>query len=71
MRRQGKRARPRPGLHQKKLTLRDVRLVVLPLLVHRDRGRVVFYPRVARLAVLHLGLVVELEEGGGRKASAW
>lgn len=50
-----------------KLTLGDVGLVVGALLVHGDGGRVVLDPRVAEVAVLHLGFAVELgHKGGGR-----
>lgn len=59
-----------PPPHARLLTLGYIGLVVLPLLVHRDGGWVVFYPRVARLAVLHLGLVVELvKRRAGRRGS--
>ena len=37
------------------LTLRHCRLVPRALLVHRDDRRVVFKPRLAHLAAVHLG----------------
>jgi len=40
---------------RKKLTLRHRRLVPRALLVHRDDRRVVFKPRLAHLAAVHLG----------------
>jgi hypothetical protein len=50
---------------KKLLTLRHRRLVPGALLVHRNDSRVVFKPRLAHLAAVHLGFSALCVDGSG------